>query len=237
MAETFHSSIALADSVVLPPVVDGPGGCTGPTDVIESEHPAVVARAQELVRGLTGERERAEALFLWVRDAIAYDFTPDLRTRADWAASGTLARGRGFCQQKAVLLAALARAAGIPSAITFQRIVDHKLKDTRFEAMLPGGLITFHGLDFLWVDGAWRPADATLDAGLCARRGYRLTELWPGDAARLPLLDLAGEPHFDILLESGPFADQPESITTLAAAMHESWAGLKDLARRTGATM
>lgn len=235
--DSFHSSLRIADSVELPEPVLGPEGCLGPTDVIDSEAGEIRAQAAALVAGIEGDRERAEALFRWVRDAIAYDFTPDLRSRADWAASGTLSRGRGFCQQKAMLLAALARAAGIPSALGFQRIVDHKLKDTRFEALLPGGVITFHGFNFLWVEGAWCAADATLDAGLCGRRGYALTELWPGDRARLPLRDLAGAPHFDIVREMGPFADMPATITTLAVSMHESWSGLKELARRTGATM
>ena len=235
--DSFHSSIALADSVPLPPALTGPEGCEGPTDVIESAHPAIVERALSLTAGVSNGIDRAAALFHWVRDAVAYDFTPDIRGRSDWSAVATLARGRGFCQQKALLLAALARAVGIPSAISFQRIVDHKLKDTRFEALLPGGLITFHGFTQLWLDGAWRAADATLDAALCARRGYELTELWPQERGRLPLLDLAGQPHFDILLEVGPFADMPASITTLAVSMHASWSGLRDLAIRTGATM
>ena len=234
---SFHSSAELADRVVLPAPVAGPDECREATDVIESDHEAIRAKAAELTSGLETDLERAKALFAFVRDAIAYDFTPDLRERADWSASRTLARGYGFCQQKAVLFAALSRAAAIPSAISFQRIVDHKLLDTRFEKLLPGGVITFHGLSFLWIGGRWRPADATLDAGLCGRRHYRLTELDPEGLGRLPATDLEGAPHFDILKEMGPFSDMPRGITDLATSMPEAWSGLRELAKRLGATM
>lgn len=236
-ARTVEQAHAQADAVPLPPPVTGPDACRGSTDVIERDHPAVVERARALTTGLASDRERAAALFEAVRDEVAYDFAPRLQTRADWAASATLERGSGFCQQKAVLLAALARAVDIPAAIGFQRIVDHKLIDTRYEHLLPGGLITFHGFNWLWLDGAWHPADVTLDAGLCERRGYRLTALWPRERARLPLTDLAGQPHFDIQLELGPFADLPESLSTLISKLHAGWDALREVARRTGATM
>lgn len=236
-ARTVAQAHAQADAVLLPPPETGPDACRGSTDVIEGDHRVVAQRAQGLTKGLASDRERATALFDAVRDEVAYDFAPRLQTRADWRASTTLERGSGFCQQKAVLLAALARAVDIPAAIGFQRIVDHKLIDTRYEHLLPGGLITFHGFNWLWLDGAWHAADATLDAGLCARRGYRLTELWPQESARLPLTDLAGEPHFDIQLEIGPFADLPESLSTLISKLHAGWDALREVARRTGATM
>lgn len=236
-ARTVEAAHAQADAVPLPPPEAGPERCLGATDVIERDHPAVVERARALTAGLTSDHDRAAALFDGVRDAIEYDFAPSLRSRADWAASATLERGGGFCQQKAVLFAALARAADLPAAIGFQRIIDHKLIDTRYEHLIPGGLITFHGFNWLWIDGAWRPADATLDAGLCARRGYRRTSMWPEAAARLPLTDRAGRPHFDIVLELGPYADLPDSLSALITQMHAGWDALRDVARRTGATM
>jgi transglutaminase-like putative cysteine protease len=234
---SFHSSLELADSVVLPEPEVGPERCLGPTDVIESDDPEIREKAASLVAGLSTDGERARALFEFVRDSIPYDFTPTLRSRADWSGLATLRRGYGFCQQKALLLAALCRAADLPCSIAFQRIVDHKLLDTRFERVLPGGIITFHGYNHIWLGGEWRPADATLDARLCAKRGYRLTELEPRDRGRLPLTDLSGAPHFDIVKEMGPFADMPRTLTDLAVSLQESWEDLKLIARRTGATM
>jgi len=228
---------SLEASVSLQPAGADPAGCLGPTDVIESTHPAIVETAARLTDGQPDSFRRAVAVFNFSRDAVQYNFAPDLLSRGDWRASATLARGDGFCQQKAVLLAALARAAGIPSAIGFQHLRDHKLLDTRYEAAIPDGLIPLHGLTYLWLDGAWRIADATLDAGLCTRRRYRLVELMTGADARLPATDLDGKPHFDILTERGPFPDLPESVSAFMVSLRPDWLALQEIIRRTGATM
>lgn len=221
----------------LPAASAEPEPCTDPTDVIASGHPDIIACTHQVTVGCTSEFDRARAIFTFVRDEIRYNFTPILLERDDWHAANTLQRGDGFCQQKAVLLAALARAAGIPSAIGFQHLRDHKLLQTRYEEALPEGIIPYHGLTYLWLDGAWRIADATLDAGLCRRRDYRLVELQPDEHARLPKTDQHGAPHFDILNEFGPYPDLPKIITRHEVEMRPAWEELTRVAQRTGATM
>ncbi len=117
------------------------------------------------------------------------------------------------------------------------------LVGTRFERWLPDGIIHWHGLTWLWLptpEGPrWCPADATLDATLCARRGYRLVafEESQPDAGRLPETTLAGAPHFDVLAEVAPFAAQPEAITALLLSRVDLWSTLAEAARRDGVTM
>lgn len=220
-----------------PESVAEPADCLGPTDVIDCDHPLVRETAARVTAGLVDEFDRAEAVFNFARDALSYNFTPTLLSRADWLASSTLARGYGFCQQKAVALAALARAAGIPSQIAFQHAIDYKLLNTRYESLLPEGLLAFHGLTVLWLNGAWRLADATLDGALVSRRGYRLVELRPDGDALLPLTDLAGEPHFKFLESFGPFPDLPVSISDTFITLRPWWVAWKQVVDRTGATM
>lgn len=221
----------------LPAANAKPEQCINPTDVIASGHPDIVACVHQVTAGHTLKFDRARAVFAFVRDEIRYNFTPILLERDDWHAAKTLQRGKGFCQQKAVLLAALARAAGIPSAVGFQHLRDHKLLQTRYEEALPLGIIPYHGLTYLWLGGAWWIADATLDAGLCRRRNYRLVELQRGNHARLPETDQSGAPHFDILDEFGPYPDLPEIITKHEVEMRPAWEELTRVAQRTGATM
>ena len=228
----------------LGPTSPDPARCLSPTPVIDSDAPAVMTRMAELTAGLRGEGPRAAALFRHVRDAIRYDFTPTLPDRSAWLASATLARGQGFCQQKSVLLVALARATGIPAALVFQHIVDWKLRDTRFEAVLPGGVILYHGLCALWLDGAWRAIDPSLDRELCARRRYKVVEVSDrtgmapqGGDALLPADDLDGQRHFDILGQAGPYADLPFPVSDLLVKLDATWAEMRVLAVRTGATM
>ena len=225
--------------IALPAEGADPARCLAASGAIDSDHPALVARAREITRGVTNEWERAAALLEHVRDAIAYDFTPDLRSPDDWRASQTLARGNGFCQQKAVLLTALGRAAGIPSATGLQHILDHKLLDTRYERWLPGGIIHFHGHSFFFLEGAWRIADATLDEALSTRKQYRLVSFSRSapEAARLPRTDLAGAPHFDFLADFGPFPGIPVAVVDLLVSLRPRWQALMEVARKTGATM
>lgn len=219
----------------IPASLTGPS-TLDPTDVIASADPQVVATAQRLTVGLSDAPSRAVALFRFVRDTIRYDIGPDLPSRSAWHAAATLARGRGFCQQKAVLLAALLRAAGIPSALGFQHVRDWKLQGTRFAAILPEGVIIYHGLTFAWLHGAWRAMDATLDAGLCERRNYQLVSADPTGDAYLPRKDLAGNRHFDLFAQFGPSADLPTSVSDLFVSVQETWSEARTLARQ-GATM
>lgn len=234
---TINFLKSLETRVPLPATGADPSKCLHSTDVIDSTQPAILETAGRLTHGLDSPFERAKAVFNFTRDAARYNFTPDLLSRDDWQASATLARGDGFCQQKAVLLTAIARAAGIPSAIGLQHLRDHKLLDSRYEVALPDGIIPYHGLTYLWLGGAWRIADATLDAELCTRRRYRLVELMAGADARLPATDLDGLPHFDILAEWGPFPDLPESVSAFMVTLRPAWLALKEVVRRTGATM
>lgn len=222
------------------PSIDGPAdpaACLGPTDVMDIDHPAIRATVERLTAGLEATGDRVRALFEFVRDRIVYNFGPTLNSRADWLASTTLARGDGFCQQKATLLATLLRAAGIPSQIAFQDIRDYKLLDTRFAPMVPDGIIRYHGLTAVYLDGRWLRIDATLDAGLSQRRGYRLVEFRPGADALLPATDLQGLPHFDILANIGPFPNLPEALTEAELRAAQYWREWQSLVRRTDASM
>ena len=95
-----------------------------PTPAIDSDHPAVRAFASAHDPG-GSERERAVALYLAVRDEVRYDpYRIDL-SPAGMRASTALALGHGWCVPKAVLLAAVARAAGIPARLGFADVKNH----------------------------------------------------------------------------------------------------------------
>ena len=88
-----------------------------PTAFIDWDNKAVKRKARELTRGLKTDREKAVALYYFVRDQIRHNpyapgFVPE-----DYKASLVLNRGNGYCQHKALLLVALARAAGIPARL------------------------------------------------------------------------------------------------------------------------
>jgi transglutaminase-like putative cysteine protease len=136
-----------------------------------------------------------------------------------------------------VLLVSLARAAGIPAAIAFQHIRDHKLLEPRFARLLPDGIIPFHGLTMLHLDGGWLRVDPTLDRRLCAERGYRLVAFDGRSEALLPATDRDGRPHFELLGELGPFADLPPAVSQAAVDLEPVWTELRAQVRRKPAAL
>ena len=88
-----------------------------PTEFLDSGAAPIVEVAASLRQGTP--KETAIALFDWVRDEIRYDPYTAMDPRERYRATAILERGSGYCVQKAVLLAALGRAAGIPSRLGF----------------------------------------------------------------------------------------------------------------------
>ncbi len=184
-----------------------------PRDCVDSDHPAIRARAASLTSGLTSgardDRETARRIFLFVRDEIAYNFAPAVRTRADFRASHTLALGNGFCMQKAALFAALCRASGVPARVGFQDIIDYKITG-KFYEMMGGNELDFHGMNAVYLDGRWLKADCTLDRAICERKNYRIIEFDGRRDATLPSTDRAGAPHFTIKKQHLFYNDTPQ---------------------------
>jgi transglutaminase-like putative cysteine protease len=91
------------------------------SEVIDWDHPVVLARAQ----ALRGTGDTVEGLvarcFAWVRDEIKHsgDFA---LTAVTCRASDVLREGSGYCYAKSHLLAALLRANGVPAGLCYQRL-------------------------------------------------------------------------------------------------------------------
>lgn len=181
--------------------------CLAPTGFIESAHPDIVRRVEELrVRALP-PAARAAALFRFVRDEVRYEFMAKLRPE-EYRASHVLREGRGFCVQKAVLLCALSRAAGVPCALVLSDLVDHSLSP-RIVRALGTNVMFHHGLDGFHLDGRWLKADASLSPDVVTRKGYRRVDFDGTADALLPATTLAGTPHAEYREFHGTYADLP----------------------------
>ena len=136
------------------------------TELIDSGHPAIRQQAEELLNGLETDAEKAVALFYFVRDHIRYNPFMQRFLPEHFRASDTLGRGEGFCIQKAVLLAALSRAAGIPARLRFAVLKNHLLPD-RLASLLKGKELPDHGFTELYLDGRWVRANPSFDIETC----------------------------------------------------------------------
>ena len=148
--------------------------CLSSTEFIQSDAPEIVALAAELRRAT--DQETAIAAFDWVRDRIRYDPWTAAGDRGSHRATSVLRARRGYCIQKAVLLAALCRAAGIPARLGFADVINHKNPAKLREAM-GTDLFVFHGYVELYLDGAWIKATPAFDPTTAERAGALLVEL------------------------------------------------------------
>ena len=81
-----------------------------PTPEVDADAPAVVALAREITAGAAGDRDKAARIVAWVHDHLDKSLSTHLAT-----ASQVLERKVGDCTEHALLVTALARAAGLPA--------------------------------------------------------------------------------------------------------------------------
>ena len=190
-----------------------------PSAAIDSDHPTIRAFAHEHARG-DSVRERAVSLYLAVRDQVRYDpYRIDL-SPAGMRASTTLRQGHGWCVPKAVLMAAVARAAGIPARLGFADVKNH-MSTEKLRRTMGSDVFVWHGYTELWIDGAWRKATPAFNLSLCEKFGLLPLEFDGVHDSLYHPYDRAGQRHMEYVNERGSFDDLPlERITADFAVVY-----------------
>lgn len=197
------------------------------TLTIEADHKKIIETATNVTRGCVSDEEKAIRLFYFVRDSIKYNIYMISVFIEDFKASRVLEWGKAYCVQKAVLLTALGRAAGIPSRLVFARIRNHKLPAHILEMM---GTNTFprHGYNQFFLNGRWVSAAATFDKVLCEKNGLPTVEFDGKTDAILPEKDLKGAPYIEYIEKFSPKEDLPfdwiiERVSQLVGSDKRPW--------------
>ena len=178
------------------------------TSTIDADHKKIIETARIVTNGCSSDEDKAVKLFYFVRDSIGYNVFMISVFIEDFRASRILEWGKGYCVQKAVLLAALGRAAGIPSRLAFAKITNHKLPQHIFQIMKTN---TFHrhGYNQFLLNRQWVSAAATFDKNLCEKNGLPTVEFDGKSDAILPEKGLKGEPYIEYLEKFPPHDDLP----------------------------
>ncbi len=187
---------------------DQEAACRRPTYFIDSDHPRIREKARLLTAGREDEREKARALFLFVRDEISYNPYCISPEREDCRAHVVLARKEGFCIQKAVLLAALCRAAAIPCRLAFADLRNHQVPP-KLAALMQTNIFHSHGYNEILLGGRWLAATPTFDRHMCSRLGLRPVEFDGRRDAVFSRHSLDGRLHIEYLRKWGPYDDLP----------------------------
>jgi transglutaminase-like putative cysteine protease len=180
-----------------------------PTALLDSDHRLVRDFAERVVGSETVSIGKAIKLFYAVRDEIRYDpFSIRLEPEA-FKASVVLRNGRAFCIPKAALLAAAARAAGIPSAIGLSDVINHFTSSRLKRAMGGKEIFLHHGYAALYLDGKWVKAAPAFNVELCTRFGVLPTEFDGVSDAILQEYDAQQNLRMEYLRDHGFWSDLP----------------------------
>jgi transglutaminase-like putative cysteine protease len=179
-----------------------------PTPFIDSQAPNVVAFARGAIGEETDEVKKAVRLYYAVRDGIVYTPYLDFHSADTYRASACLAKGAGFCVGKAALLAACARAVGVPARVGFADVKNH-LCTPRLRALMGTDVFYFHGYAELHLGGRWVKATPAFDRTLCERFGVHALEFDGTADSLFHPLDRSGRRHMEYLRDRGPYPDVP----------------------------
>ncbi|MBW2284154.1 MAG: transglutaminase domain-containing protein, partial [Deltaproteobacteria bacterium] len=189
-----------------------------PTPILDFDHQAVGEAAIQATARSGNDIEKAKSLFYFVRDRIRYTVHVPRFQPEDFKASATLARGEGFCIQKAVLLAALSRAVGIPSRLGFAVIRNHLLPE-KIAEILKNNEIPDHGYADLYLADRWVKATPAFDLETCHENRFIPVEFDGASDARFNRRNLDGNLHIEYITYRGTYADLPfDDITAWVTA-------------------
>ena len=163
--------------------------------------------------------ENAVSLYYAVRDGFTYNpYTLDLR-REGLQASNLLTRKSGYCIEKAILLAASARAVGVPSRLSFYNVKNH-IATERIEQILGTNVLVFHGAAELFLDGKWLKTTPAFNRRLCEKLNVAPLEFDGTADSIFQQFDESGATFMDYLHEYGAFADFPYELALSEMRRH-----------------
>ena len=198
-----------------------------PGRYVDSDHAAVIEFARQHLKGST-DVERAVSLYYAVRDGIRYNPFLDFSRDTAFQGSHCLETGEGFCIGKAALLAACARAVGIPARVAFADVKNH-LTTPRLAERMGTDLFVYHGFTELWLEGKWVKATPAFNLDLCRKFRVKPLEFDGRNDSIFHPFDADDRRHMEYLRERGSFADVP--VAEIQRVFRESYPALYGLGK------
>ncbi|MCC2656946.1 MAG: transglutaminase family protein [Panacagrimonas sp.] len=199
-----------------------------PTAFVDFDHPEVARFAREAAGDASDDaRTRAVRLYYAVRDGFRYDpYGIELSVRG-LRASTVLADGRGFCINKAVLLAAGCRAIGVPARLGYADVRNHLSTERLRQSMGGSDVFYYHGYTSILLDGRWVKATPAFNLSLCEKFRLKPLEFDGTEDSIYHPFDLTGQRHMEYLDFRGEHADVPlADMVTLFEARYPGLARL-----------
>ncbi|HZQ73071.1 MAG TPA: transglutaminase family protein [Burkholderiales bacterium] len=181
-----------------------------PGRYVDSDHPAVIAFSREFSSGET-DTDRAVSLYYAVRDRIRYNPFQNFMLDDAYRASACVLRGEHWCVPKAALLAACARASGIPARVGYADVKNH-LTTPALTQKMGTDLFVFHGYTELLLEGRWVKATPAFNLTLCEKFRVRPLEFDGREDSLFHPFDADNRRHMEYIRDRGAFTDVPAEL-------------------------
>lgn len=188
-----------------------------PTFFLDCDSEAVQAFTTTAVGDATDPVQVATRIFVAVRDRVWYDPYSVSDDPDHYRASYVATAGSAYCVPKAVLLTAVARAAGIPARLGFCDVRNHLQTPALRRRMGGSDLFIYHGYSELLLHGRWLKATPAFNRELCSRFNVKPIDFDGRNHALLHQYSPDGAQHMEYLRDHGSFADLP--LTEILAAL------------------
>ena len=193
----------------------------GPT--VESDHAAVTALARRVVGNLNDPKAKAIKLYYAVRDGIRYFPSARALSVEGYRASVTLAEGQGYCVAKAVVLAAVCRAAGVPARLGFADVRNH-ISTAKMRERMGSDIFYWHGYTSIHLKGKWVKSTPAFNIELCEKFGIKALDFDGETDSIFHPFDTAGNRHMEYLEFRGEFAEVPiDQLRETYIAEYDHW--------------
>ncbi len=180
------------------------------SEFFDFDKSSVNKKAIEITENCKTEKEKAIALFYWVRDEIRYNmrlFIPKIKK--NFIASNIIQERQGFCVSKSILLSTLARAVGIPARIHLVDLINHKISQKIIDFM-GTNVMHYHGYSEFYLNGKWVKLTPSFDKETAIRGGFLPMCEFDGEKdAVFPPYDHEGLRFGEYVMDRGIHADLP----------------------------
>lgn len=175
---------------------------------VDSDSEEIKLFTQKIIGTSTDPIEKAVKLYYAVRDGFSYNpYDIDLSPGA-MKASSIVKRDHGYCVEKACLLTACGRAAGIPSRLGFARVRNH-IATEKLEEILKTNVMVFHGYTEFFLNEKWVKSTPAFNKALCEKLNVLPLEFNGKDDSIFQSYNKEGNQFMEYLHDYGNFPDVP----------------------------
>ena len=201
------------------------------TYYFDYEHPIIQEMIVEFEDASLSELEKAQGLYLKVRDGWRYNAYDISFNQEALKASNIAQKNHGHCIDKSILYISGLRALGIPARLHLAKVKNH-IAVERLTAKFGTNELTPHGMVDVYLEGQWVKATPAFNKELCALTGVEPLEFNGKDDSIFQEYNEAGAEFMEYLDDYGSFEDVP--IDFIQRNMRENYPKLDSLLNAAG---